>query len=324
MLTAYAHRNQHLEELAQDDPADPVWIDLIEPSPAESGAVEKRLDLTLPTLADMQEIELSSRLYEEDGARFMTLIALFGLDTDEPVRTPVTFALKNGILVTQRYADIKTFIGYKKRATRSKAGPCDSGGLVMLGLLESMIDRLADALEQIASEIDLLSREVFRNRRGREKAKERDLEGLIGRIGRQGELINMIQESMVSLSRVVTYLSATETDERKVSRESRQRVKMMQRDATSLGEHAIFLSDKITFLLDATLGLITLEQNKIIKIFSIVSVFFMPPTMIASIYGMNFERMPELQWAAGYPYALGLMALFAVLPFLFFKGKGWM
>lgn len=319
MLVRYAYRNDRLEPMGSGDTTRSVWVDLREPSEDEAKRVEEATGLSLPSREDMQEIEISSRLYEENGARFMTITALAGLDTDSPRRSPVTFILNETTLVTLRHDELKTFAIFAKRAARGAVGSCETGSHVMLGLLETLVDRLADAMERVGDEIDTLSHAVFRGR-GRTKDKSRDLEALIGRIGRQGELIDMMQESLVSLRRVGTYLSAIRTGEA----DSRQRVKMIQRDTTSLSEHGLFLSDKVTFLLDAALGLITLEQNKVIKIFSIVSVVFMPPTLVASVYGMNFDVMPELHWPLGYPFALLLMVLFAALPFLVFKRKGWL
>ncbi len=321
MLTAYASRNDRLEPVPPADLDQAVWIDLNRPTPDEAARVESCVGVHLPTQEEMAEIELSSRLYEQDDARFMTVTALVNL-ADRPVRTPLTFVLKGNVLVSIRHADLKTFEGYATRATRSKAGPCQTGGAVLLALLEAVTDRLADALETVGADIDSLSREIFRPRRGREKAQGRDLEALISEIGHQGETIDMIQESMVSIGRAASFMTATE-DERSTAA-GHKRVAMIQRDAEALGEHAIFLSDKINFLLDATLGLINLEQNKVMKIFSIVSVVFMPPTLVASIYGMNFDRMPELHWTFGYPFALILMTLFAVVPFLVFRRKGWL
>ena len=201
----------------------------------------------------------------------------------------------------------------------------------MLGLVEAIIDRAADALERIGDEVDAISREVFRNKSPSVSKKTHNLQSLIEQIGRKGDLLTKIRESLVSIARLVAYHSAIESSgrvldatRRKSPKEIRQRIKLIQRDATSLGDHAIFLSGKINFLLDATLGLINLEQNQIIKIFSVAAVVFLPPTLVASIYGMNFDFMPELHWLPGYPLALALMVLSAVVPYLYFKQRGWL
>ncbi|WP_082510770.1 MULTISPECIES: magnesium transporter CorA family protein [unclassified Rhizobium] len=311
----------------------PVWFDLVNPEYGETRKVEASLAIAVPTRDEMEEIELSARLYQEDGAEFMTMTALAGLDGDDPVKTPVTFILKGDTLVTVRYADPKPFAAFLARAKRGNGLVCSTGETVMLGLLEAIIDRMADVLERCGNEIDGVSREVFRTRKANGKPAEkqadkqkssRDLEGLIEQIGRKGDLLTATRESLVSISRLVAYHAALEVPGRKAAKDTRQRIKLLQRDATSLGDHAQFLQGKINFLLDATLGLINLEQNQIIKIFTVASVAFLPPTLVASIYGMNFQSMPELSWEIGYPMALAFMVLSALLPFLYFRRRGWL
>jgi magnesium transporter len=318
---------------ATKPPALPVWFDLVSPEPHETKLVETSLSIAVPTRDEMEEIELSARLYQEDGAEFMTMTALAGLDGDDPVKTPVTFILKGATLVTVRYADPKPFAAFLARAKRGNGLVCSTGETVMLGLLEAIIDRLADVLERCGNEIDAVSREIFRTRKangktvgkaGDKEKSSRDLEGLIEQIGRKGDLLTATRESLVSISRLVAYHAALEGSGRKTAKDARQRIKLLQRDATSLGDHAQFLQGKINFLLDATLGLINLEQNQIIKIFTVASVAFLPPTLVASIYGMNFQSMPELNWEIGYPMALGFMVLSALLPFLYFRRRGWL
>jgi magnesium transporter len=187
-----------------------------------------------------------------------------------------------------------------------------------------MTDRLADTLERLANEIDAISGEIFRGKASNATKKTHDLQSLIEQIGTKGDFLTMIRESLVSISRLTAYHAALETDDRVMAKELRPRLKLVQRDAVSLGEHAASMSAKINFLLDATLGLINLEQNKIIKIFTVASVVFLPPTLVASVYGMNFDVMPELKWGIGYPWAMLLMVLSAAMPFLYFKKRGWL
>jgi magnesium transporter len=194
----------------------------------------------------------------------------------------------------------------------------------MTGLLEAIIDRIADALETVGTEVDGLSREVFRNKAANVSKKTRDLRSVIEQIGSKGDFLTMIRESLLSIARHVAYYSALDTAEHRMNKDARQRAKLVQRDVAFLSDHASFLSSKIDFLLDATLGLINLEQSQTIKIFSVAAVVFLPPTLVASIYGMNFESMPELEWLLGYPLALGLMLLSAALPYLYFKRRGWL
>jgi magnesium transporter len=327
VINAYACSSGRLMplDLAAVTPAEtPVWIDLLNPTSDEDKLVEELLGLDVPTRAEMEEIEPSSRLYHESGAEFMTMTALTGLETDDPVKTPVTFILKGTTLVTVRYAEPKPFHAYTLRAQRPNAMPCQTGELVMLGLLEALIDRIADTLERVANEVDATSAEIFRKKASTASRKTRNLQSMIERIGKQGDLLSKIRESLVSINRLTSYHAALDGTGRPASKESRARTKVVQRDVTSLGEHAAFLSNKVNFLLDATLGLINLEQNQIIKIFSVAAVVFLPPTLVASIYGMNFDHMPELHWLLGYPWAIFLMILSAVLPFFYFKRKGWL
>ncbi|MFD1746091.1 magnesium transporter CorA family protein [Rhizobium helianthi] len=313
-----------LRDHSNDTTDKAVWYDLLKPNAAEAAHVEASLAISLPTRDEMEEIELSARLYQEDGAEFMTMTGLTNLDGDEPVKTPITFILKGNELVTLRYAEAKPFLMFAGRSMRGNGQSYTSGEDIMLGLIEAVIDRLADVLERMGNEIDAISREVFRGKKAKANEKERDLQALIDQLGQKGDFLSSARESLVSISRLVAYHAALETPSRKLTKETRQMIKLLQRDASSLGDHAAFLSGKINFLLDATLGLINLEQNQIIKIFTVASVVFLPPTLVASVYGMNFEGMPELRWQLGYPWAVVLMILSAALPFLYFKRRGWL
>ena len=328
MLRAYIRQGDRLVP-TDFDPASgtelpgAVWYSLTDPTREEDQFVESCLGIDLPTRREMQDIEPSARLYSEAGAEFMTITALIDAETDQPVKTPITFVLRNDQLVTVRYADPKPFRLYERLVSRPTLGEI-SGERVMIGLLESFIDRLAQLLENTGDGIDQISREVFGNKATKPTRKTRDLQSLIERIGKKGDVLTLARESLVSISRLVSFHQSSGSDDQKSARERKQELKVLLRDAAALSDHAAFLSDKITFLLDATLGLINLEQNQIIKIFSVAAVVFLPPTLVASIYGMNFDFMPELHWAVGYPFALGLMVISAVVPYAFFKRSGWL
>ena len=334
MLRIYTGQKGHLTTIGsfqEPEALGALWLDLLSPTAEEVKLVEAHFGIAIPTRDEMAEIELSDRLYHEDGAEFMTITAIANVEGEDPVKAPVTFIIKGQTLVTVRHADPKPFQTFAAKAQRESAAPCTSGELVMLGLIEAIIDRTADALERIGDEVDAISREVFRNKSSSASKKTRDLQSLIEQIGRKGDLLTKIRESLVSIARFIAYHSAIESSgrtvgstRRKSPKEIRQRIKLVQRDTTSLGDHAIFLSNKINFLLDATLGLINLEQNQIIKIFSVAAVVFLPPTLVASIYGMNFDFIPELHWLGGYPWALALMVASAVVPYLYFKQRGWL
>ena len=330
MLRAYIRQDDRLiasdVDVAAAEPlaGSAVWYNLTDPTKAEDDFVESCLGIDIPTRAEMDDIEPSARLYNEDGAEFMTITALYNSDTDEPQKTPITFVLRNNQLVTVRYADPKPFRLFERLVTRPTNNVYTSGEKVMLGLIEAIIDRLAQLLETTGDEIDQISREVFRNKTRNVTRKARDLQEIIERIGKKGDVLTLARESLVSIARLSSFHQTYENGNPKTARELRQELKVMQRDAAALSDHAAFLSGKINFLLDATLGLINLEQNQIIKIFSVAAVVFLPPTLVASIYGMNFNFMPELAWPISYPLALVLMVFSAILPYLFFKRKGWL
>jgi magnesium transporter len=189
-------------------------------------------------------------------------------------------------------------------------------------LLDAVIDRAADILERAGADIDKISHDIFEPE-GRRANRSITYQYIFKRIGRKGDLTSKVRESLVSIGRLVTFLSAV-MEGVKWTKDMREQLKTMQRDVASLTDHASYLSNKITFVLDAMLGVVNLEQNNIIKLFSVMAVVLMPPTLIASIYGMNFKIMPELEWAHGYPYALVLMLAAAIVPYYIFKLKKWL
>src|SRR4029077_930194 len=187
--------------------------------------------------------------------------------------------------------------------------------------LDAVIDRAADILERIGADVDQVSHDIFEPQGP--TVRSRSYNDLLGAIGRKGDLTSKVRESLVSIGRLLLYL-ANEADSMRWAKESRSLLRGMQRDVNSLSDHAAYLTNKITFLLDAMLGVVTIEQNNVIKLFSVAAVALMPPTLIASIYGMNFRHIPELEWTYGYPFAVVLMILAAILPFVIFKWKKWL
>lgn len=323
MIRGYVNQGERLQAVdnAPERADSFVWIDLVNPSPDEEADLQARLGIGLPSREDMEEIEISSRLYQNDGAAFMTATLPAQTEQDQPVMAPVTFILAGQRLITVRYHEPRAFVTFPLRASRVNLG-CGNGEAVLVALLEAIVDRLADVLERAGREIDAISQNVFRPQTARPTAG-RDFHGLLQAIGRKGDLTSKIRDSLVTLERLIGYLGPL-TLQRKSEQDIRARVETLGRDAGSLNDYVSFLSQKVTFLLDATLGLVNIEQNATIKIFSVAAVAFLPPTLIASIYGMNFEIMPELAWPWGYPLALGLMVTSAVLPYLYFKRRGWL
>ncbi|MCA1775243.1 MAG: magnesium transporter CorA family protein [Loktanella sp.] len=297
---------------------DAVWIDLLDPTPQEVGPLGEHLGVTIPDREDMEEIEISSRLYRESGAIFMTAILPADTDGDEPEMAPVTFILCGNQVVTVRYHDPRAFTTFPTQAQRTAMHLPDAD-TILIGLLEAIIDRLADVLERAGRDIDAVSAAIFR----RSDNEPKDFQGVLEKIGRKGDLNSNIRDSLVTLERLASFLGSVAMD-REAGTDLRKRVKTLSNDARSLTDHSGFVSQKITFMLDASLGMINIQQNATIKIFSVVAVIFLPPTLIASIYGMNFEHMPELSWVFGYPSAIALMIGAAILPYLYFKHRGWL
>ncbi len=220
-----------------------------------------------------------------------------------------------------RYAEPRAFSIFLTRSQRPDTSLI-SGSAVLIGLIETIVDRLADFIERVQAEVETLSHSIF-GMRGSSASRQRRFDGLLRSIGREGEITSLARESAYSLGRLLTFLTHA-ANERKEDKLIKARIRTAARDVASLADHVSFLSNKIVFLLDATLGMINIEQNDIIKIFSIAAVVLLPPTLVASAYGMNFEIMPELKWFLGYPLALVLMVTSAVLPYLYFKRKGWL
>ena len=325
MLLVYLPRGTSLERQVIDEagtiPAGAVWFDLVTPTVAEDKLLEGTLGIAVPTREEMQEIEVSSRLYQENGARYMTATLMCQSDTATPKTTAVTFILAGHKLVTVRYDEPRPFTLISNKLARQCA-PTVSGESILMDLLDAVIDRNADILERAGAEIDRASHDIFEPE-GRRVDRTITYRYILKTIGRKGDLTSKVRESLVSIGRLVLYL-ANEADTMKWPKEMRAQLKSMQRDVQSLSDHATYLANKVTFLLDAMIGVMSVEQNNIIKIFSVAAVALMPPTLIASIYGMNFKHMPELDWSFGYPLAIALMVIAAILPYWFFKWKRWL
>jgi magnesium transporter len=325
MLFVYLPRENSLERHVVEEsgaiPDGAVWFDLVSPTLAEDKLLERTLGIAVPTREEMQEIEVSSRLYVENGARYMTATLMCQSDTPTPKTTPVTFILVEHKLVTVRYDEPRPFTLITNKLARS-CPQSVSGENIMMDLLDAVIDRAADILERAAADIDRVSHDIFEPE-GRRVDRTKTYRYILRTIGRKGDLTSKVRESLVSIGRLVLFL-ANEADGLKWPKEMRSQLKTMQRDVQSLSDHASYLGNKVTFLLDAMLGVMSVEQNNIIKIFSIAAVVLLPPTLVATIYGMNFKNMPEISWEYGYPMALILMIVAALLPYYWFKWKKWL
>ncbi len=300
--------------------AEAVWIDLLAPTPDEEREMEALLGIDLPTREDLQSIEPSSRLYEEDGALFMTANVVCKTEGHRAETTEVAFVLVKEKLVTIRYGEPKAFTLFASKAERHP-DVCRTGMSTLVNLLEAIVDRTAEILEKTDDEVDAVPDAVF-SRADNKRRTTAELEQALAKISVLQRRTAKVRESLVSLGRAIGFLLAA--GDVGVDAELRARAKSVSRDIASLSDHSSYISSNIAFLLDATLGLINIEQNAIIKFFSIVAVVLLPPTLVGTIYGMNFEFMPELHWALGYPFALGLMVVSGVVPYVWFRRLGWL
>lgn len=303
-------------------PEDATWIDLEEPTDEEERLVERCIGVNVPTQDEMSEIEPSSRLYEKNGALFMTASALRGVDEAHPTTTPIGFVLAGKRLVTIRYATPKPVRTFENHARRDPE-LVRNGPTALVRLLDVIIDRLADEIEHVSARMESLSQEIFQEQQDDRRIPAAKLTALLTRIGRTQTLLTKIRYSAVSTLRLLSFLGGSNLAHEEEQAELRHHVNSLTSDVISLSEHASFLSDNLTFLLDASLGLISIEQNAAMKLFSWAAVVFLPPTLIAGIFGMNFHYMPELSWRYGYPLSLALMVATAIGPYLYFKKRGW-
>ena len=302
-------------------PPGAVWIDMLEPTAEEEAFVEAALGVLVPTRDEMVEIEPSSRLYQENGVVYITANLVTGLGTERLSSTAVSFVLTPAHLVTVRYATPKVFDIIKANFERTPGFSSDPA-MVLVKLLDAIVDRLADVLEHIGGEMDHISAATFRRAGSAHRSRMSTvaLQALLSRIGHTQDVVSRARDSALTLARCLGYL--TFALEKKG--EERHHLKSLSGDIAALTDHANYLGNNITFLLDAVLGLISLEQANVGKIFSVAALVFLPPTLVAGIYGMNFEILPELKWHYGYAWALSLMLVSAVVPYLLSRWKGWL
>jgi magnesium transporter len=328
MLALYRHDGTALAPGDLDTaalPPDIIWLDLINPSPEEVAFVERVTRLHMPSFEDLSEIEASSRLYVENGALFLSAPLVHRGDAERPEPTPVGFVLTRDWLVTVRFKPLVAFATFIEAMGRPDS-PHATGAAVFAGLTGAVVDRLADVLETIAADLDALSHRLFRVTQGPGRAhrparEQADLRHALQRVGRGGDLASQIRDALLGIARIVPFVAVHGADW--MAEEVKTELETVRHDVASLSDYDAHLLNKVQLLLDATLGLINIEQNNIIKVLTIVSVVGVPPTLVASLYGMNFKTMPELDWAWGYPYGLTLIFLSAILPIVWFKLRGW-
>lgn len=296
-----------------------VWIDLLTPSKEEENLIERHLNMELPTREEISEIEISSRLYKSNNILFMTANILAQSDSIDPKYDAVSFILTPSKLITIRYVEPQSFqlFNLQLQKITDVFQPSD----FFIGLVRATIDRLADVLEAVGSRLDYYSKYIF-HPHGDTSEQTLDYQQLMRSIGTNGDLNSKAHESLVSFELLITFFEQAINS--RIDAEQHLQVSLISKDIRALSNHANFISNKVNFLIDATLGMINIEQNKIIKIFSVAAVIFLPPTLIASIYGMNFKFIPELDWHLGYFFAVTLMVISAWLPYKYFKYRKWL
>jgi magnesium transporter len=297
-----------------------VWVDLLNPTREEELKLEDKLGVLLPTREDMAEIETSSRLYMEDGAAFMTAVISFFGGQHRLQTGPVTFVLVKGRLITIRYIEPASFAIFTDHIEKQPQ-QCVCGATTFLNLLDVLIDRTADLIEKTETGIDTLSKSIFRRKR------ETKLEDALIQIGDYQSDVSRIRDSLVSLARLIAFAKGLDSDTTGLKGEGageyRERLISLGQDVASLSDHASYITGNMSFLLDAALGLISVEQNNVMKVISIVSVIFLPLTLIASVYGMNFVDMPFLHDADAFYWTCGLMVAIAAGLMAWLKSQRW-
>ena len=293
--------------------ARPVWVDLEDPSPEEKSWIAVKFGLVIPADIIDDDLEESARFYEEDGA--IHIRSDFLIDDDEaPRNVRVAFILHENVLFSVHREDLPVFRLLRMRARRIPALIEDAKD-VLLKLYDADAEYSADTLEGIYDDLEKVSRRVLKDEVNDQAAGE-----ALAAIARQEDLNGRIRRNVMDTRRAVSFMMRA----RMLNADQFEEARQILRDIDSLDSHTAFLFDKINFLMDATVGFININQNKIIKIFSVASVALLPPTLIASLYGMNFQYMPELSQKWGYPFALCLMVLSAVVPMLYFRKRGWL
>ena len=319
------------------DPVEGVWFDLLDATEAERALAGRLTGLRVPPREETAQIEASSRLQREGDTLYLsTPIVARRDDGATPVVTPLGLVLSPRHLLTVRYSALSSFESFARRLA-SGLPDADAPGVasgaparapsstdVFLGLMEAMVDRAADILEHVGAELNTLSQVIFHaeHRSGRGGRSDAVLRTVLRRIGRAGDLVSHLRDSLLGLGRITAYVAEAHLPWSPPDLHGR--CASVRADIASLSDYDAQLTGKVQFLLDATLGFLNIEQNNGIKVLTVVSLVGIPPTLIASIYGMNFKAMPELDWAYGYPYALCLIVLSVVGPLALFRWRGWL
>ena len=322
MLTIFRETTSVRTSPSLELPPDVIWLDLLNPTDEEKTFIEARTKVRLPSIEALSEIESSSRLAVDHDVLRLSVPAVAQGDTADAYLTPTGFILAKKFLITVRFAPLATFDVVAERVRQDET--LRSATCVFTALLEAMVDRGADVLERLAAELDKVSRAVFRGEPSRSKHMVRSsntLRRALVQVGATGERLALARDALLGIGRVAPFVLSLRKDW--IIAEFEGRLEAVIKDIVSLNDYEGHLSNKVQFLLDAILGFISIQQNDLFKILTIVSVVGIPPTIMAGIYGMNFKYMPELNWTLGYPFGLAMIALSALIPLAWFKWRGW-
>ncbi len=309
---------------AKTIPSGVNWIDAVRPEPREIAFLERTLGTTVPTVEMLSEIETSSRLRSEKDWLHLSIPMIHRKDGFMPALTPLGFVLSKDILLTVRFEHMKAFDDVPEILSRC---PAPAGGpSALVAILEVIVDHAADVLEGVGRDLDCLSEKIFGTnhatpRRHKPREDGEQLRLVLRKVGRGGDLTSKIEDLLLGMARMVPYVTANAAPYLETG--TRAKLKSLQRDIASLNDYETHLTNKIQFLLDATLGLTNIEQNNIFRILTVVSVIGIPPTFFASMWGMNFKNIHEYDWTYGYEFGLFIIAVSALIPIIWFKWRGW-
>jgi len=322
VLKLYRWPNNDWQGLSAELPSEIIWIDLLSPSEAEKKFVEQRLNIRVPSEDSLSEIEASSRLIFDHNTLYLSSPSVHQGEEGEAELTSVGFIIGPRVLATIRFWPLPTFDSVAKKLDTDT--DLQNGMCVFTSLLEAMVDRGADVLEQLGTTTDTLSRSVFRGglvRSKRPVRSSRRMREALERVGELSDKLAKARDVLLNVGRIAAF--AGEIGSEWITPSSKKRLEAVTKDVASLSDYETRLSDKIQLLLDAVLGFINIQQNELFKILTIVSVAAVPPTILVGIWGMNFKNMPELSWSFGYPLAWAAVIASSLLPLLWFKHRGW-
>jgi magnesium transporter len=306
----------------EDLPPDAIWIDLLNPTAEESALVESQKKVRIPSVEALREIESSSRLALHHDVVYLSIPAVAQGETPDAHLSPTGFILAENFLITVRFSPLSTFDAVIEKVRQDKA--LQNATAIFVALLEATVDRGADVLEHLGAQIDKVSKSVFRGDPSRPRNIVRSnntLRHALTAVGTTGDRLALARDALLGVGRIAPFVLSLQ--EKWITPAIQAKLEAVNKDILSLNEYEDKLSNKVQFLLDAILGFISIQQNDIFKVLTIVTVVGIPPMLVAGIYGMNFKYMPELNWIGGYPFGLAMIVLSALIPLAWFRWRGW-